>query len=250
MPGTAADPVRLDPFRRLVEVHWVSHWLALEIGITFDVGLGANGPNATTGPAFVEPFTLAFASSVEAHNAVVSSAFIGSSGHWNTVAHLEDVVADGLPTGEGPVGLGDWAWNYETAFGGPLTNLQGPFFQWQDASAAGDPPDVISPGDGGPFDKGLDTSILYRGQPILPGAPYDVPFGPGSIPGHWGTGATVTDGAAEIDTIGTASFDLSGLTATYRGHSYTAIATHIATGGFPTQPGTLFVLMQRSDVTA
>jgi hypothetical protein len=229
--GSTENPVVLDPFRTIVEVGWASRYLAVQIGKQLEVGLG-DQETGGGGPAFVEPFTLSWADSVQVvtppAGSGVGSAWIGGRNGWNGV-NAGDVTPSGIPD-PAEVVLGYWLWNAADGTGG------------------GDDP-IDSPG-GVPFDGGLDTGVKIFGQAIVEaGSPNDVPFAFPSFPGKWGTGAS-SGGEPTITEITTQAFDLSGFSAEFNGKTYQAIATAVVPAGGGNATGTLLVLMEREAVTA
>lgn len=240
--GSAAHPVDLGPFSRIVEVHWGPKYLALGIAVTVNVEIGQPLENfSIIGPDFVNPFTHHYSAALDTSDASIGSAYVGNSGHWSSIPTGE-VVASGLPASSS-ISLGEWQWTAEDGAG-----IKQAFHQWHAGSAASGVPSVEAPGGAGTFNQGLDPSIDYKGQKFLAGAPNWTPFF--SNVGQWGTGET--DGSPVVPLIRDIEnqpFSLTGLSVVYKEKTWRPIAS-LVSGVTEFGAGSLMVLMKKEDVTA
>ncbi|TPI13880.1 hypothetical protein [Mesorhizobium sp. B4-1-1] len=240
--GSKEHPANLGPFRRIINVHWGSKYLALGIDVVVNIQIGQPLENfSIIGPPIVFPDAFHYAKAIDRSAALVGSAYVGDSAHWSPISP-DQVVASGLPSSNS-IGLSDWAWVGEDGAGTKI-----PFHQWHAGGAAVGVPAVEAPGGAGTFNQDLAPSVDYRGQLFLEGAPNWTPFFTNA--GQWGTGAT--DGGPFtplISDIESEPFSLAGLSATYKDKTWRPLASLVSgVSGFA--HGSLLVLLKKEDVTA
>lgn len=221
--GTIDNPVPLDPFTWLTEVHWVSPFLLITYGIVLiytpqgETGIGP-------GPAFVEPFsegfvlttTPAFSPSQPNIKRWDGSSFVNLSN--------DDVELSGAPSPPDALSFG--AWHVNGIDSGVPGGSSGPTIAF--LSQSGSHPDVKLP-DATTFFTALSADGEVKGQSFI-SEPQPAPIG-GTVP-LWATYDP------EMVQQGTFTISVSGLSAVWKEKTYTPIATR-------TSSQTLAILMKK-----
>ncbi|MER9355572.1 hypothetical protein NKI61_20080 [Mesorhizobium sp. M0514] len=242
--GSLANPVELDPFQQIVNVHWGSPYIAANIAISvatiFDVEIGPGG-----GPAYIAPFS--FYSTTLATYSYPTDGGLGeflrfSGGSWHEISG--EVAVSGEPALPGPYGFSRWQWQGIDGAG-----LKAPFFSF----APGEEGEALVPTvpghSGEHFTDGLAGNVVLKAQGFVPGGPFSSPGGETTIE-MWETGQSSGPGFGipTIQSAETASLSVAGMTVEIAGKTYAAIGTKIIVeeGLYP--EGQFWVLFKRQDV--
>lgn len=239
--GSVANPVVLDPYRRIVEVHWPSRWIAARLNVDLAVAIGGeNGPGS--GPDYVDPFTFASVTDatysypdgnpLDSHN--------GFSSAWAGI-DADDITPSGEPSLPGPYAYSLWMWQGIDGFG-----LRQPYLRYATATEGDELEQTVPGHDDQHFTDGFEANIVLRAQGFVPGGPYDDPH-PGTGP-KWATGDTV-GGDANMQDAETASLSVSGMTLDVAGKAYVAIGSKVIPAETAFDEGEFWVLFARETVT-
>ncbi|RWO29564.1 MAG: hypothetical protein EOS10_22225 [Mesorhizobium sp.] len=239
--GSLANPVPLDPFQEIVNVHWGAKYLAANLDVGLEIVAG--GENGTgPGPEYVDPWT--YASLTEAtlffNPADALSTYKQlSGGVWNPVLP-EQVSYTGEPSL--PPGFSYNLWEYT---GVSSSGIVQPFHRYVEVTG-GAVLDITVPLSGEQFTDGLSVQVDILGQPFVGDGPHPAPFS-GAVP-LWKTGKDI-NGLADMDVVESPTVSVEGLTITFNGKTYTAIGSKCLPSTLISQRGEFWVLFGREAVT-
>lgn len=242
--GSLANPVELDPFQQIVNVHWVSPYIAAQLDIElttiFEVQLGPGH-----GPPYVEPFTF-YSTTLATYSfptgGAVNGFFRFSGGDWDTLpTDTGEVTVSGEPTLPGPYTYPLWQWQGIDGAG-----LKAPFLVFTSGDEGGPLVPFVPGHPSQHFTDGLAGNLLMRAQGFAPGGPYSDPGG-NETHEMWATGQSSGAGVGIpiIQDAETASISVAGMTLVFDEKTYAAIGSKVIAAGGTYGSGEFWVLFKR-----
>lgn len=230
--GSIDNPVPLDPFTWVTEVHWTGTFLMVSFGMKMtstpqgERGIGPGSP-------FVDPFTEAFVTeAMPEYNPSQPSVKVSKGSGFENVPSSE-VSLTGMP--DAPAASTWDAWKVQ-GINVPVNGLYSPFIRW--IAPSGSPPDVKWPGA-----RSFVATKIAHGEVVaqeIISEPLPAPFA-GDVP-LW---ATFNPTLAQQSTF---SLDMAGLSATYKDRTYLPIGIKV-TDQLEFNTGTLSVLLKKQPAT-
>lgn len=258
--GSLANPVPLDPFQQIVEVHWTSKYIAFTCLLKKLHGTAAAehcGPPAASDPDINSVFAGYLGETEYRYDNVggrtFEQAFLVANDGSGAEIDPAEITIDGMPDlgAATHVSYGSWLWRSEGA--GNIGDIPSDIFPgswWQQPT--GEPQGLVVSGHAGrPYLLGTSASFACQGQAFTSGPVCYAGGSPELDFNYSSYSSTLVD-------FSPFEMDLSGVVITHRGKTYRVIARQIVqltqvqppVGTTPQQPGVLWVLCERETTTS